>query len=420
MRRQVKSALRTGLAGAVALCMLVPLAACGSGATGSGKTKISFYSYFKENQIGKLVKSFQAANPDIELDLQYGQDPAQYVSTLQTRLAGGKPPTVFNLTMDNRTDVMKSGTAEDLTGEDFLKGIDDTNFSLFRQNGKTYGMPVSAWVGAMFYNKSLLKKAGYEAFPKTWDEFIAMGKKINDSGGTAFLEDFNTQASGTLAGLIASYYGEHGGKGDLDTDIWNGKKTFSDNWTPAFEKWDEAAKSGVIPKSSVGLSAQQVKQEFVSGSLAVMRSGPWDIEDLKSSGIDFGIAPIPAYSKDDGQWINGGPDQGFAIAAKASDKEKAAAKKFLTYLNSQEGLKSFTEAAGTMSLSSKYQGKVPEALEPIFTGYFKKNKFYWVNWEKSPTVMGTEIIAQQQQMVQGKTSAGEATKALDKKWSTLK
>ena len=37
--------------------------------------------------------------------------------------------------------------------------------------------------------------------------------------------------------------------------------------------------------------------------------------------------------------------------------------------------------------------------------YFKQNKFYWVNWPKSPTVMSTEDIAQQQKIVQGQISA---------------
>jgi len=52
--------------------------------------------------------------------------------------------------------------------------------------------------------------------------------------------------------------------------------------------------------------------------------------------------------------------------------------------------------------------------------YFKQNKFYWVNWPKSPTVMSTEDIAQQQKIVQGQISAKEAAKALDAKWATLK
>lgn len=419
MNAKKNAALRAVVAGAAAVAMLVPLAACGSNSAGGDKTKISFYSYFKENQIGDVVKGFEKANPDIDLDVQYGQDPAQYIQTLQTRLAGSGAPTIFNLTMDNRTDVMASGAAEDLTGKDFLDGIDETNFSLFQQDGKTYGMPVSAWVGAFFYNKDILKKAGYDEFPKTWDEFIEMGKKINDSGSTAFLEDFNTQIAGSFTGLLASYYGEQGKTGDLDADIWDGKSTFAKDWTPAFEKWEDAIKAGVIPQKSVGLSADQVKQEFITGSLAVMRSGPWDLSDIEASGINFGVAPFPAYSKEDGQWINGGPDQGFAISSKADDKQKAAAEKFLGYLNSEEGLKAFTTAAGTLSLSSKYEAEAPDALKDVVDNYFKENKFYWVNWPKSPTVMSTEDIAQQQQLVQGKITAEDAAKALDAKWATL-
>ena len=155
-----KFALKSAVAVAATAAMVVPMAACGSGTAGGGKTKISFYSYFKDNQIGEVVKGFEKKNPDITLDVQYGQDPAQYISTLQTRLAGGKPPTIFNLTMDNRTDVMKSGAALDISGEDFLDGIDDTNFALFQQDGKTYGMPVSAWVGVFFYNKDGLSLFG--------------------------------------------------------------------------------------------------------------------------------------------------------------------------------------------------------------------------------------------------------------------
>ncbi|MGG7135612.1 ABC transporter substrate-binding protein [Bifidobacterium catenulatum] len=418
MRVMKSKMLHVVVAGAAAVAMMAPLAACGSSSTGGEKTKISFYSYFKENQIGDVVKGFEKANPNIILDVQYGQDPSQYISTLQTRLAGGKPPTIFNITMDNRTDVMNSGAVANLTGKDFLKGVDDSNFQLFQQDGKIYGLPVSAWVGVMFYNKDLLNQAGYDEFPKTWDEFIEMGKKINASGGTAFLEDFNSQPSGTLAGLVASNWAKRGV--DVpDQDIWDGKTTFTDAWGPAVEAWGKAVKEGVIPTKSVGLSADQIKQEFVNGSLAVMRSGPWDLEDVKASGVNFGVAAMPAIDGGE-QWINGGPDQGFAIAEKATDNEKAAAEKFLSYLNSEEGLKAFTSAAGTMSLSDNYQAEPPAELKDVVDTYFAANKFYWYNWSKSPAAMTTVMTDQQQKLVQGKISASDMTKALDSKWSSLK
>ncbi|PLS24073.1 extracellular solute-binding protein [Bifidobacterium imperatoris] len=404
------------LAATVAIAALVsPLAACGGGnASSGGKTTISFYSYFKENQIGDVIKGFEKANPDIKVDAQYGQDAAQYVQTLQTRLAGGAPPTVFNLTMDNRTDVMGSGAALDITGEDFLDGIDESNFTLFKQDDKVYGMPVSVWVGTMFYNKDILSEAGYDEFPTSWDDFIALGKKVNATGKNAYLEELNSPAS-SFIGLLASKYAAEGNKVQ-DEVIWNGESTFSKEWTDVAEEWQKGIKAGVVPQKSVGLSADQIKQEFMTGNLLAYRTGPWDLEDLRASGVNFGVAPMPAY-KDGEAWITGGPDQGFAISSKANEAQQEAAKKFLAYLNSEEGLKTFTTTAGTMSLSTKYESEAPDELKEVVNDYFLKNKFYWVNWGKAATTMSTEMAAQQQLLVQGKISPADFTKAMDAKWA---
>lgn len=402
-----------------AALLLAPIAGCGGSTAGSdGTVEISFYSYFKQAQIGTVVDEFVKANPTIKIDVQYGQDSTQYIQTLQTRLAGGEPPTIFNLTMDNRTDIMSAGLALDISGSDFFSGIDDINFTLFKYDGKTYGMPVSAWVGAMFYNKDILSSAGYDEFPKTWDEFIEMGKKINDAGGTAFLEDFNTQPSGTFEAILASKYAADG-NATQDEIIFTGGSDFATEWTPAIAEWNKAVEAGVIPQKSVGLSADQVKQEFVAGNLAVMRSGPWDLPDFRESGINFGVAPMPSF-EDGEQWINGGPDQGFAIAAKASEAQQEAAKKFLAYLNSKDGLEVFTTAAGTLSLSSKYEAEPPAELVDVINDYFRKNKFYWVNFAKSPSAMTVEMVAQQQLLVQGKVTPEEFAKTLDDKWSSVK
>lgn len=399
------------------VAVVLPLSACGANSA-SDKVTISFYSYFKKNQIGKVIESFERANSDIKIDAQYGQNSTQYLQTLQTRLAGGTPPTVFNLTMDNRTDIMEAGQALDISNEKFLSGISKSNFKLFAYKGKTYGMPVSAWVGAMFYNKDILKSVGYNEFPKTWDAFIAMSRKINASGKTAFLEDFNTQPSGTFEALLASKYALDKNE-KQDAVIWDGSSTFAKEWTPVLSQWHKAIEAKVIPQKSIGLSADQVKQEFVTGNLAVMRSGPWDLVDLKASGINFGVAAMPSF-KNSERWINGGPDQGFAIAAKTSKKQQEAAKRFLAYLNSKEGLEIFTKNAGTLSLSDKYQSQPPQELAAVINEYFRKNKFYWVNFSKSPNAMMTEMASRQQELVQGKVTPGEFAKAMDNKWNSMK
>ncbi len=50
-------------------------------------------------------------------------------------------------------------------------------------NGKMYGMPDLSSARALFYNKTLFKKAGIAAPPTTWAEFEADAKKISALGG---------------------------------------------------------------------------------------------------------------------------------------------------------------------------------------------------------------------------------------------
>lgn len=403
------------IAAAVALSACVALTGCGS--SSANKTKISFFSYFSKSQIGNTVAAFEKKYPDIQIDMSTAPNPAQYVQTLQTRLAGGKPPTVFNITMDNRGDVLKSGAAEPLDGKSFLQGIDKQNFSLFTYGGKTLAMPVSAWFSGMFYNKKIVASVGYKKFPSTWDDFIVMCQKINKTGKTGYLEDFNSQPAPSLAGLIGSSYGKRGIT-DPDQSIWNGKTTFSSEWKQPLKEWEKGIHGGVIQKKSIGLSGDQIKNEFITGNLAVYRSGPWDVSDLNKSNIDWAAAPMPAI-KGAKPWITGGPDQGFAIASHTDAKEKAAAEKFLAFLNSKEGLKTFTTDAGTISLSHKYTSK-PVAKLAGLVKELKAGHYYWYNWGKSPTVMSTLMISEQQQLVQGKITPSQLLSALDTKWRTLK
>ena len=48
-------------------------------------------------------------------------------------------------------------------------------------DGKTYGLPVAASARAMYYNKDIFSKAGYDAAPATWDDLKAAAAKIKET-----------------------------------------------------------------------------------------------------------------------------------------------------------------------------------------------------------------------------------------------
>lgn len=404
----------TAAVGAVAL--VIPMAACGSSsASGSSDNTITVYSYYNKNTMDPVVAAFEKANPDIKVKISYSQGDSEYNSTLQTRIAGNQAPDVFNLNGNNRADLMNNGAAADLTGADYLKGVDESYFSDYTKDGKIYGLPISGWLAGIVYNKDLLKEVGYDTVPDNLDDFATLAGKLKDKGITPFLEN-GQEMSGSLIGLLGSYYASTGTNGDQE--IYAGKSTFTDQWTKALEAWNKGfIKSGALPPEATGLNSDQVKQSFMNGETAMYRTGGWDVNDIKAAGVNYGFAPFPAYP-DSEPYVDGGADPAFAISAKT--KKKAAAEKFLAFMNTEEGLKLFTTAYGSASVSSNYESAIDEQLKPLYDDYFFKGKFHWVSFEKGSTAMSAEVIAQQQGIQGGQTTPSDAAKNLDAKWDSVK
>ncbi|MBT1181036.1 sugar ABC transporter substrate-binding protein [Bifidobacterium sp. CP2] len=398
-----------------AMAMIVPMAACGSGSSSASGDTLTVYSYYNKNTMDPVVAAFEKANPDIKVQISYSQGDSDYNSTLQTRIAGNQAPDVFNLNGNNRADLMSNGAAADITDADYLKGIDETYLADYTKDGKIYGMPISGWLAGVVYNKDLLKEVGYDSVPDNLDDFAALAKKLKDKGITPFLEN-GQEMSGSLIGLLGSYYAKAGEDGDKR--IYAGKSTFAKEWTKAFEAWNDGfIKSGALPEEATGLNADQVKQSFINGEAAMYRTGGWDVADIKAAGVNYGFSPFPAYPGSE-PYIDGGADPAFAISAKT--KKKAQAEKFLSFMNSKEGLKLFTTAYGSASVSSNYDSQIDEQLKLLYDDYFFKGKFHWVSFEKGSTAMSAEVISQQQGIQGGKTTPADAAKNLDSKWDSVK
>lgn len=407
---------KCAVAAFAAVAMMVPLAACGSGtASDGGKTTISYFSWNNEKMMSPIVDAFEKANPNIEVKLTGATgSAAEYTQTLTTRAAGNQMPDVFQMSIETRTSIMDAGLAKDLTDEPFMKSIPKTQNTLYERDGKVYGMSPTVWVGGIIYNKDLLKKAGYDSVPETLDEFIALGKKLQDQGVTPYMEDL-TAASGSFQPMLGGYYAKQG----IESKDWpemDEGGSFTKEWTPVLKQWLKLTESGTMPKETVGVQGDQIKQNFLTGQLAMFRGGPWDFNDLNSAGINYGIAAYPAV--DGGEpYVGGGPDSPYAISSSLKGDKLKAAEKFLSFLNSKEGLKLAEENMNQISVSSEYSANVPDQLKDMYNKYVKEGKNYWVNWTRNSNEMNSELVSQLQLLVQGQTTVDAVTKDLDAKWA---
>jgi len=136
-----------------------------------------------------MIAVFQKANPGIKIDAVSMSD----YSTLSQKLMGAvqvnAPPNMAQMYESWTTQFYQLNRLVPLDslihGPDGLTEAELADFypSFIADNswdGKVVTLPGNKSVPVFFYNIKMLDDAGYKTFPKTWDEFRAMVKKLTD------------------------------------------------------------------------------------------------------------------------------------------------------------------------------------------------------------------------------------------------
>ncbi len=135
-------------------------------------------------------------------------------------LGSGTAPDVFIITAENKTQIMNGGFAKDLSKESWTGNLADAAKATYTKDGKLYGAATSSWGGGLLVNKQLLAKVGATSAPATWDDFLALCKKLKAAGITPFYEGGDGMPV-SLAALVGAENASLGGK--MDDQIWSGR-----------------------------------------------------------------------------------------------------------------------------------------------------------------------------------------------------
>ena len=167
--------------------------------------------------IGQIKEAFEAANPDIKIELIQGIDGGGpgYAERLAVLFASGNPPDVFYGSTDKAGFVLNGWAREitdlierdrvDMEIDEFFPGVFD---SVTRQ-GRIYGVPSIAMGHALFYNKQLIAEAGL-AYPPvdwddtgwSWDEFVEYAQKLTISRPDGSLERAGISSIGSVDSAV--------------------------------------------------------------------------------------------------------------------------------------------------------------------------------------------------------------------------
>jgi inositol-phosphate transport system substrate-binding protein len=218
-----------------------------------------------------------------------------------------------------------------------------TIFPSLWESGKcpdgTYGIPQDAEARMFFYNKKLLREAGYddafiEAMPErtlkgdlTMDELIEIAKQVADKTKAQYGILHRPNKGPDYLMVFQSY-----GNGFVDSET--GKLLLErDKLIKAFGWFERAIKEGVIPANNTAMEFDALRKEFYTGNAAFWMYGIWDLgtygfptyglpKDEAAFFKDWGWIAAPAIEK------GGKPGSLthpiiYAVAADAADPELA-------------------------------------------------------------------------------------------------
>ncbi|WP_064091169.1 ABC transporter substrate-binding protein [Rossellomorea aquimaris] len=320
------------------LLAVVGLIGCSSETSGEdgeegGTTEITYYSFSAapnyEDVLADIVTAFEEENPNIKVNTELAAYD-DYFTKLQTRLAGGNAPDVFELNYENFVQYASKGTLADLSGfieedEEFDPSqLNQEAFEAYQYDGKQYGMVESFSNVLTFYNKELFDEAGvdYPTADWTWEDELAAAEKITNKENNVW----GTYAPTTMNEFfkIAAQNG-----GQLFDGDGNPTVDTEENLEALNYMVDKVTESGVTP-SPGEMSGQAPADLFLNGQLGIVHTGIWMFDAFKEASFEWDVALEAGNTQKAHHFFANG------LAVSADTEKQEAAYKFARFMSASD------------------------------------------------------------------------------------
>lgn len=414
---------KRAVATATAVALLIPLAACSSGGglgSGSGASAAPSISRTADPSVAKAAKNFKGtftywtgltfpdAGNKIEQQRieQWGKNlgiSVQVVSVNQNdtskrvaaALQSGSMPDALTIGYDLAK--VMAGNKQLAPVDDVYKAVGNAHDGWFTPidkattdkswGGSVYGVPLGFFGNILFRRTDLLKSAGYDTAPKTWQEFAAQAAKITSAPKVygAGLSVSNVLDGNLMTAVMQSFGGrvadDAGKTCTLDTpkvksfltwvtDLYKNKVIPPDAVT-----WDGAGDNNaylaggagfIVNTGSVYLSMDAQDPELLKNSAySALPAGP----SMTVNPVDIRYRVIPKTTKSDSQVL--AKDLFRVLAADDYNKQYMAKATYGPVLKSQASYPIFTKTPAYAALLTiaKSGGTAPGYPDVANTAY---------------------------------------------------
>lgn len=278
----------------------------------------------------QLVNKFNQTHPDIQIDSIFIGQPK--LPKILTAVVGNSPPDLLVHDPQSTGQFAELGAILPLDNwvenlpfkSDIVPGL----FEQLRLEGHIWSSPLYTANLGIFYRPKLFQLAGITEFPKTWEEFRQVAKKLTiDRNGDGRPEQY---------GLLLPL-----GKGEWTVFSWfpfllsaggeiltNNQPNFiNPGAIHALQFWQDLIKEGSATLSQPERGYEEA--DFISGRVAMQITGPWTY--ITKSNVDYQVFPIPTDIKPSTVTATGN-----IFVMKTTPKREKAALKFLEFVLSEE------------------------------------------------------------------------------------
>ncbi len=331
----MRTKITTAVAAVSALALALTGCAGGGGTDGAegGEVTLQMVESLTNPTRTELLKTmladFEEANPGIKVQL-VSPPTEQADQKIQQMLQSGSGVDVLEVRDLTVGPFSNNGWLYDMAGDleswDGYENLTDQAKSFtIDSEGKGYFVPYGFYGLSLFYRTDLVKEAGFDGAPKTWDELVEQATAIQDPAQNRYGYAFRGGANsiGQVMSILEAYNADN-----LDAEnaykVTSGDSIFS---TPesqtAIDKYIELFKTG-SPESSVAWGYAEMVQAFTNGSTAFLLQDPEVIGVVNDSSLtedQWSVAPNLVGPTGKAAWPMA--TAGWGVAEASEHKEEA-------------------------------------------------------------------------------------------------
>ena len=358
---KMKKAAASAMAAMIALSML---AGCGdnntsennsskrSESTGSSASAedVTIWYYWEteghQKALDKVIQDYNASQDAYEVTAKYVPF-ADFKKQLSIGASADELPDIAILDSPDHASYASMGIFEDLTGKFNVDNYYEGTVNSCTVDGKLYGVPFGANCLALYYNEDMLTEKGCKV-PTTWDELK---------------ETAQTLTTDSVSGLAFSSVQNEEGTFNFTPWLWTtGASSYemnSEGGIKSLTYVKDLVDSGVMSKECTNWTQGDVMNQFISGNVAMMVNGPWQIPTMQKEAPDLNwkVTLIPR----DSEYASCLGGENYAVI-KGGNTEGAL--DFLNYATSEEQVKYLMSEFGYISANQTIAESQFEADSP--------------------------------------------------------